>query len=219
VIRIERGEEPVGLAEIRSKKLADARAAAASDEKLDTSGYNLAREPLHAAQYRKCCWCEQAVLATYNDVEHYRPKSYYWWLSWTWENLLFACARCNRSHKGKAFPLEDGSRRLVAEQAPPGDERPLLIDPGNEDPGLYIRFAKVGGHWIPVPRDGSQRGLITIELLGLDRMELLDLYDDHAAYLTHIVERTEPEERDAQIRALTDASRPFSALARAVLAG
>lgn len=46
--------------------------------------------------HEKCAFCEQKaeVLA----VEHFRPKSIYYWLAYSWDNLLLACQKCN-SHK------------------------------------------------------------------------------------------------------------------------
>ncbi|MFI5458371.1 MAG: hypothetical protein ACHRXM_23320 [Isosphaerales bacterium] len=83
---------------------------------------------------------------------------------------------------------------LVAEQRPPGAERPLLIDPAGEDPIGHIKFTFFPGlpqrRWRPLPRDGSQRGDRTIRTLGLDRPELLDLYERHVTdYVTPVLSR------------------------------
>jgi hypothetical protein len=105
----------------------------------------------------------------------------YWWLAWTWENLLFSCAICNRSAKNDVFPLESGSVPLVPEEQPPGKELPTLIDPCGEDPVESIQFVFDGTHWQPIGRDGSKRGQRTVELLMLGRAELLTLYDTHVS--------------------------------------
>lgn len=127
-------------------------------------------------------------------VEHYRPKLEanrgpgfpshgYWWLAWTWRNLLFSCQPCNTSHKGIKFPLGPASAALVPEQSPPGTELPLLIDPASEDAISHVKFTHhpnlTRQRWRPLPRNGSAKGHQTIRVLGLDRPMLLDLYDKH----------------------------------------
>jgi hypothetical protein len=157
------------------------------------------------AQYHKCCYCETVEREHQNDVEHYRPKLRaqrgsgfpghgYWWLAWTWSNLLFACAPCNRNAKGDQFPLDGGSVALQPEEAPPGQELPLIIDPGRENPVGHIHFRfftrdnRPG--WFPVARGGSRRGVETIRALKLDRPDLLDLYNSHVnEYIMPIVRR------------------------------
>lgn len=123
------------------------------------------------------------VQAKYRDVEHYRPKAYYWWLAWTWNNLLFACMDCNRDHKKDQFPLADGSTPLVAEHAPPGSEQPLVLDPFDPaiDPLQEIQFrsVKVQGKERWQPFGLTARGVRTIEVCGLDRPGLLTSYTDH----------------------------------------
>lgn len=125
------------------------------------------------------------------DVEHYRPKTQavgqdgemrvgYWWLAWTWENLFFSCDGCNRFEKNDLFPLRDEHRRLQAKQAPPGPERPLLLDPASpqDDPMDHLVYRPVAdpGDWWVFPRHGSVLGQWTIQVLGLNRDELRTLY-------------------------------------------
>lgn len=56
----------------------------------------------------KCAYCE-----TYDPtihVEHYRPKrGGYYWLAFSWDNLILCCSRCNIS-KGNKFPIEAANR-------------------------------------------------------------------------------------------------------------
>ncbi|MFH1463421.1 MAG: hypothetical protein ABIO70_03450 [Pseudomonadota bacterium] len=218
MIRVVRGEEPEELAEVRERRLEAARCAVEAGEAPVVEGYQVAKAPLWRAQHMKCCYCEARRGCKHDDVEHYRPKRQYWWLTWTWENLLFACPSCNRSGKGGAFPLQPGSMVLRAGEQPPGGELPVLIDPAAEDPEEHIEFRLVCDHWLPVARSGSRRGAETILLLGLDRMELRDQYDAHAKQVMKMLERTRPEEREAQIADLTGPGSPFTALTRAVLA-
>src|SRR5690606_33652023 len=48
---------------------------------------------LKSIYHNKCAFCEQRVEMTH--VEHYRPKAIYYWLAYSWDNLLIACHHCN----------------------------------------------------------------------------------------------------------------------------
>jgi len=63
----------------------------------------------------KCAYCESSLLDNPKHIEHYRPKksakrnkcdaSYsYYWLAFSWDNLLLACTSCNSS-KGSCFDI------------------------------------------------------------------------------------------------------------------
>lgn len=160
-------------------------------------GYNCAAEDLWRGQSYKCCYCEMKVPCGYNDVEHYRPKARadrlpgsvdvhgYWWLAYSWDNLLFACPACNRSGKNSKFPLDPSGGVLCAEGEPPGTEVPLLINPAADDPSVEIEYAYCSlietrrAGWYAVGRGGSLVGSITADVCGLNRDELLELRDDH----------------------------------------
>jgi uncharacterized protein (TIGR02646 family) len=243
MIRVSRGQAPRRLTTARQRELKRLRALWRTNPSVLgqlRSTYQVAKKALWLAQHRKCAYCEFFEQLDQNDVEHFRPKSGarrargrpeetgYWWLAWTWRNLLFACAACNRTHKATWFPLEPGSRPLKPWQQPPGQERPLLIDPSSEDPIDHLRFEpyrKQGEeHWRPNPRAGSQRGWKTIEVLGLDRPGLLDLYKLHVDQeVRPKVNRLRAEMRSNTstrvtrlwrevTRELLDRRRPFTAL-------
>lgn len=54
----------------------------------------------------KCAYCEaNTSVVAHGDVEHFRPKSEYWWLAYTYDNYLFACQICNQTHKSNNFPV------------------------------------------------------------------------------------------------------------------
>ena len=193
MIRIDRGPEPATLPPVRAAELPRVRpivSAGALDSDAVGQAYSEVKRELWERQQMRCCYCERQVECAYSDVEHFRPKaradrlngktdSGYWWLAWTWENLLFSCAICNRSAKKDVFPLEAGSVPLLPEEQPPGKELPTLIDPCGEDPVESIQFVFDGSHWQPVGRNGSKRGQRTVELLKLGRAELLTFYDAH----------------------------------------
>lgn len=196
MIRIDRGAEPAKLAMLRAQKLVDLRnikTHEGRDPKSDEiDGYRIVADDLWVRQFKKCCYCEMGIPRKRQDVEHYRPKAEanrgeyfpthgYWWLAFTWENLLYSCQNCNQGiAKGVQFPLKDGSVPLVAEQQPHRGERPLLIDPATECGIEHIEFIlDPGKKWRPIPRNGSAKGAATIRVCDLDRDDLLGLYTGH----------------------------------------
>lgn len=54
----------------------------------------------------KCAYCESPTdTVAHGDVEHFRPKSKYWWLAYCYDNYVYACQICNQVHKGDEFPV------------------------------------------------------------------------------------------------------------------
>lgn len=196
MIRVVRGAEPPALALKRGGQLPAARRKLASGAKLvrgDLSGYEEARDSLYESQYRKCGYCEDSMKKMYEPVEHFRPalralrgpsfpEYGYWWLAWTWENLLFACSICNSSHKKDYFPLAGGSSVMIPEDPLPSTEDAVLVDPANpydSDPMDLIVFQPVGDRWVPTGRAGDARGAAIVRLLGLDGPAHLPRYKQH----------------------------------------
>jgi hypothetical protein len=65
-----------------------------------------AKDQLKIESFGKCAYCEADTDAVaHGDVEHYRPKSVYWWLAYTYDNYLFACQICNQVYKSDNFPV------------------------------------------------------------------------------------------------------------------
>ncbi len=132
-------------------------------------------------QDKKCCFCESKIThIAYGDVEHFRPKKAvmeddgrlkrpgYYWLTYTWENLLLSCEICNRRHKRNKFPIA-GKRARRPEDAL-DQEQPLFIDPsGPDDPENLITFTGLGR---AVAVDNNKRGKVTIKELDLNRDDL-----------------------------------------------
>ena len=71
-----------------------------------TSGFwTSAKVQLRREASGKCAYCEApAATVAHADVEHYRPKSSYWWLAYCYDNYLYSCEICNQSYKRAAFP-------------------------------------------------------------------------------------------------------------------
>jgi uncharacterized protein (TIGR02646 family) len=153
---------------------------------------------------RKCAYCESEVSDTNTvEVDHFRPKSEpvglagqdlressalpgsdidgYWWLAYEWENLYPVCSVCNRNKRNR-FPVAHRRARPSMVGAALLDECALLLDPCVDDPQHYLVFQHDG---LVSPRQplepdqlakygGYHRGEVTIEVLGLNRIELVE---------------------------------------------
>ncbi|MCI5074874.1 hypothetical protein [Oricola sp.] len=61
-----------------------------------SSRWKKAKPQLQAETSGKCAFCETPTSAVYfGDIEHFRPKSAYWWMAYCYENFLFSCRVCN----------------------------------------------------------------------------------------------------------------------------
>ncbi|CAA6815969.1 MAG: TIGR02646 family protein [uncultured Sulfurovum sp.] len=73
---------------------------------------NDTKEVLRQIYKNKCAFCEQEIFQSTNNkmrdntstVEHYRPKGKYYWLAFSWDNLLWCCNGCNK-HKDENFEV------------------------------------------------------------------------------------------------------------------
>jgi 5-methylcytosine-specific restriction endonuclease McrA len=213
MIRIRRAAEAEACPQLSSVRITELarvhealRAGKETDQRLLGNEYKVARHALARGQHLKCCYCEDRLQDDrWEHVEHFRPKAEarrersaapevgYWWLAWTWENLLFSCIRCN-SAKGSLFPLLEGSSALLPEEALPGSERPLLIDPAGEDPREHVQFRRFGEHWLPGPRTPRGAAMLQAVDLGLEpaheghRVGLQQEWDDHAKRMQPAIE-------------------------------
>jgi len=195
--RLNRGPEPSSLPLIRATQLTKLRALGRPPTSKEISGYAVVGKDIWRAQHNKCCYCEAKLHLAYHDVEHYRPKTTadrlpgcasthgYWWLAFSWENLLFSCAGCNRSAKRIRFPLEIGTTGSIAEDMLHIGEKPLLINPYETNPVDHIIFKEEAyqgtsiKRWYARPRNSSLVGNYTIDVCSLNRGELLELRQDH----------------------------------------
>lgn len=204
----------------------------------DRETYKKVKDVLEKVQYDKCCYCESKYRATsYGAVEHYRPKGGvaedkehpgYYWLAYTWDNLLVSCAVCNTSHKKTLFPLVDESARARSHNDDIDNEQPLFINPAIEDPRKHIRFIREDA----IHR-GDIRGQATIKGLGLMRPDLVEDRRTRLGVLEaeHIIIELgtrDPENDEMQTRVkkaqefLNNAIRPeaeFSSMARDFIEG
>lgn len=67
------------------------------------------KNALYNLYHKKCGYCEKSILDFDKHVEHYRPKSIYFWLSLSWDNLMLSCPQCNIKKNNKFDKYIDGT--------------------------------------------------------------------------------------------------------------
>jgi hypothetical protein len=90
-------------------KLIDIHYAAQSSGKyeFDSAAWKPAKGALKKDTGNKCAYCEASTsVVAHGDVEHFRPKSKYWWLALVFDNYLFSCQICNQTYKKDHFPVQ-----------------------------------------------------------------------------------------------------------------
>jgi uncharacterized protein (TIGR02646 family) len=136
--------------------------------------YNDIKEALEKLYRNKCAYCE--TKSERWDVEHFRPKSIYYWLAYSWDNLLFACPDCNGFKSNHFEVLEHRVEYQVEDILAIHSlmkkynqiENNLFFNPEIEDPEPNIRF-EVNGKII----SDDNRLNYTIEKCKLNRSKLI----------------------------------------------
>ncbi|ALC84849.1 hypothetical protein AM499_02740 [Bacillus sp. FJAT-22090] len=99
----------------------------------------------------KCAYCESVITGIdYGDIEHIEPKKRVPKKTFEWINLTISCGKCNQN-KGQYY-----------------NENLSLINPYIDKPEEEIIFLG------PYPSARSDRALMTVKQLKLDRVELLE---------------------------------------------
>jgi len=93
----------------------------------------------------KCAYCE--TIDYKMEIEHYRPKSKYKYLSYEWTNLMPACHNCNHSKLNK-FPVKNS--KIIDDINNSGSvkdleklnliEEPYVINPEVDYPNEHFTF-------------------------------------------------------------------------------
>lgn len=95
------------------KQKRDGELEASGEKKWNSGFWKESKKQLLAESNNKCAYCETpTAVVDYGDVEHFRPKSKYWWLAYSYENYLPSCAICNQKYKKDFFKLEDDALQL-----------------------------------------------------------------------------------------------------------
>jgi hypothetical protein len=131
----------------------------------------------------KCAYCESYIEhVDYGDTEHIKPKSKYPNLTYEWENLTYACRKCNTNKRDE-----------YDENCPP-------INPYIEHPCGFLFAA--GAYIWHLP--GSKRGELTEILLKLNRPPLLEARARKIDALRVLLDRYTSEANEIIKRALLD---------------
>ncbi len=142
------------------------------------------KESLSKIYHQKCAFCEQKIEKCIDNnlqecsstVEHYRPKSKYYWLAFSWDNLLWCCHKCNQN-KGNKFETKKREVEYNKEEFKDNIhssskiyhsiEEPKIINPEIDNIIEKINFNKNG-----IIDSEDERVKYTIEICGLDRESL-----------------------------------------------
>lgn len=173
-------QDAVNSLNAMQQKVSQSQELKRSDVDSDIYGDPTVKNRLVADQSKLCAYCESFVLHVGpGEIDHYRPivacsrkkkahriKPGYYWLAYDWENLVFACKKCNQK-KSCYFPLKNDPTLGVSQQTI-GQEQPLLINPYKDDPSLHLEFHE---HLVCPKTDEGRASIIYYDL---NRNELKD---------------------------------------------
>ena len=140
------------------------------------------KEALYHIYKGKCAFCEQELFiggdkTNTRTIEHYRPKSKYYWLAFSWDNLLLCCRGCNKN-KDDAFEIL-GKEAIYADSFKEkihsstikyqNSEKPKMVHPELEIVLAQLSFNKKG----KIDSIDS-RVKYTIETCCLNRLDLME---------------------------------------------
>lgn len=171
------------------------------------------KDKLNSIYHHKCAYCEDHAGQTH--VDHYRPKKDYYWLAYSWDNLICSCPTCNQfktndfAIKGKkATPpkvTDDLSDiNIWSSHKYDQQEKPLLLNPERDNLNDVFVF-DIEGH---IRGNINSRADYTIETCHLDRKELVDgrrkIVDDYRkAIEAELFDASTEDEQRLAIKVLT----------------
>lgn len=141
-------------------------------------------------QVNKCAYCEQLVSRP--EIELFRPRygstdfsggvsdDHYWWLTFEWSNYLPSCAECN-ALKGPRFPVQGPRAKMGTTGEALRQEKNLLLDPAEDNLDGVFLFLSDGKI-----TSATERGQATIDVLGLNRSNLIKARSDDLRNLEHL---------------------------------
>jgi uncharacterized protein (TIGR02646 family) len=131
--------------------------------------------------HNKCAYCETKLTEKEALVDNFRPRAgtrglkgefypnHYWWLAYEWDNLMISCEVCSLKYKRDFFPLKNEHNRVPDETTGQlSQETPLLLNPCIDNPEKHLFFEENG-----TVTELSARGKVTIDIMGLNRKELV----------------------------------------------
>ena len=95
------------------KEKRDGTLDAEGEKKWDSGFWKESKDQLLKESLGKCAYCETpTTVVVYGDVEHFRPKSKYWWLAYSYENYLPSCSICNQKYKKDFFDMDPAAQPM-----------------------------------------------------------------------------------------------------------
>lgn len=187
------------------------------------------RGALLAMHGRVCVYCQCGL--PHNDpgdVEHFRPKSEYWWLAYDFSNYLLSCSRCNRICKRKSFPRSPGSQPCRWEDRDRlREEKILLLDPVLDEVEEWLRLERRNKIlFFMVPRkdlghpEAPLRVETTIRHFRLNFSQLLKQRSEAVYCMLKALKpaRAGSREKIREIRRMASRFQPYGATVRQILA-
>lgn len=133
------------------------------------------KQALGKLYHYKCSYCEKDVSDSYFHIEHFRPKSKYHWLAYSWDNLMISCETCNQEKKdnfvfeGESISFDQNDLEHIHKLRDKYFEiqKPKFIHPEMEDIEADLIFSEKGE-----VDSNNPRVKHTIETCKLDRVNL-----------------------------------------------
>lgn len=202
---VNRGEEPLGLKDVRSKFTSEwVNRHRAGINHRPTPRWGKFREELEAKFHGLCGYCEEI---TRGEIDHFKPVSKFPDLVYEWSNWVFACNTCNSRFKKDKWP-EQGFVDPCADSI-------------SERPEQFFDFDLMTGQLVAkreLSRQQRRKAELTVEDLGLDdpahlkkrlaRVELIRMFSTYMSNPT--IER--------YIRRLTQPDYELSSISKSALA-
>ncbi len=204
------------------ERVRQARELFAAENRKGNRTFDLVRDTLSAmcAGARRCMYCEDSVAA---EVEHFRPKTFYPEVAFSWMNYLYSCGPCNRVKRDhfrilcKEGHCVDLVRRRNDPLAAPIDGQAVMLDPRTEDPLKFMQLDLANtfrfGPRHLLASSERERVVYTIDRLRLnDRDELLEArgeaFGAYVARLNQYIALRHTEHAQALVRALKRCGHP-----------
>jgi len=135
------------------------------------------RIALNISYHGKCAYCENRVEQLH--IDHYRPKKIYYWLAFSWDNLILACPNCNQN-KGTSFSIRNAQASFTDDEVNVRKinilgseydtvEDPDMVNPETTDPTPFLHYEKSGKIF-----SHNRKFIYTIETCKIDRNPLND---------------------------------------------
>ena len=168
--------------------------------------YGTIKPKLEKLYHEKCCYCERQLSEIEKkiepfEVEHFRPKSIYYWLAYSWDNLFLVCKQCNQ-HKSKQFETErnrvefkEEDLQEIHQLAQKYDEQeiPLAFNIEQENPEEFLQFDKKGNIF-----SNNKRVAYMIKICDLNRPKLTEarqkIYKDFNDEMKKLYEKKQLKE-------------------------